>query len=538
MAPPKGITELVRLVGELKSQASAQASYWQETADFCLLRKAWVTMPKTAGQRLNFHKLFDSEAMNDLQTMASGFSSNLTNPATKWFMLATRDRALMKSKDVKVWFKIAEDEIFSTLASTNFDTSIQEFFVDSGCFGTGGIFTEEDPIKRVMFGNLPLATLLIVEDSKGRVVEVYRVYDLTAGQAWGEWGKAAGQKVLDLINKNKFEEKVTIIHATFPREKRIAGKFDSLNMPFASIWLEKSQEHVIKESGFMEFPFAIGRFYKLAGEPWGFSPAMLALADVKMLMVQKKTILRAAQKIVDPPAVLPSKGFLLPFNLNPSGMNYRQPGTSADDYKAIETRANIPIGREMINDTKKDIQRAFFVPLFQAFQDITKQMTVPEVQRRINENMVLLGPVVGRFQQEVLGPIIERVFSILLRQGILPAPPAAIRGQELDIVYVSQLARAQRQDEIVSLENSLVLARAVGELKPGIFDKINEDKIADFIWEINGTNPELLRDDEEVGEIRAQRAEAQEQAAQLEQLQQAATIAKDASQAEKVVAEV
>ncbi|KKL19295.1 hypothetical protein LCGC14_2466900, partial [marine sediment metagenome] len=415
----------------------------------------------------------------------------------------------------------------------NFNSTMQEFYLDSGCFGTGSIFTGEDLQDRVRYTPIPIQQTFIEEDSRGRVNKFWRPFKYTAQQASEEWGQKAGQLVNDLIKKGDFQKKVDLIHGVFPRDLFDSRKKDNINMPIASIWLEVSQEHLISESGFEEFPFAVGRFNKETDEKYGFSPAMNALADIKMLNQEKKTLIRAAMKIVYPPHILPSSGFILPFNLNAAGTNYRNDQTTNDDFKAIETKGNIPIGLDMIQDVKSDIQKAFFVKLFQAFSDITKQMTIPEVNRRIAENMVLLGPVVGRFAQEVFDPLLERTFFILNRLGVLPEPPQVLQGQELDIVYISLLAKAQRFSEIQSLERAMSTIGALSEFKPDVLDKVNGDKAVDIIAEVNGVNPELILDDEEVADIRQQKAEQQVQLQALEMAKTGAAAAKDATQAEK-----
>ncbi len=530
---------VISRVDILKSEAANIRSQWEDLARFCLPRKAWITSNRVPGQRLDFHRIFDSTAIKALQDMAAGFNSHLTNPSSPWFSLSTKNRELAKSKAVKVWFKNVNEEIRSTLNTSNFDSTLQEFYQDAGCFGTGSIFVEEDLKDRVRFLPVPLEQLYFEEDAKGRVNRVYREFEYSVQQAFDLWGNRAGEAVTkpmaDKGEKSKFK-RVTIIHSVFPRDVRQAGKQDNLNMPFVSLWLEKSKKHEISESGFMEMPYATGRFNKRPGEQWGFSPAMNALADIRMLNHEKRILIRAAMKIVDPALVAPNSGFVLPLNLNPAAMNYFNPNvTKSDALRPLESKGNIPIGFEMLRDAKADVEAAFFIPLFKAFSQTTpgKAMTIPEVQRRIDESQALLGPVVGRFTQEMFDPIITRVFLILFRLGVFPPPPPEVEDQELDIIYISQLAKAQRRQEVISLSRGLETIRAVADFKPAIIDKVNEDRIADKIWDVEGIDPELLNDDKEVKEIREAKVAAAQQNRELEMAGAAGVAAKDFTQAEK-----
>ena len=159
-------------------------------------------------------------------------------------------------------------------------------------------------------------------------------------------------------------------------------------------------------------------------------------------------------------------------------------------------------------------------------------MTIPEVQRRISENMVLLGPVVGRFTQEVLSPIIFRVFDILYAAGEIPLPPMSVQGQDLDIVYISTLARAQRESEVFSLQAFMQDTGMVATAFPEALDKLSGDVMINDLAKIRGINPEVLRSDSEVAQIRKQRAEMQAQAAKMQQIKDVAEIAETGSSAE------
>ena len=54
---------------------------------------------------------------------------------------------------------------------------------------------------------------------------------------------------------------------------------------------------------------------------------MTALPDVKMLNEMSKTTIKAAQKQVDPPLLVPDDGFILPVRTVPGGLNFYRAGT-------------------------------------------------------------------------------------------------------------------------------------------------------------------------------------------------------------------
>ena len=530
------IKDIIKKQQRLESNDQNWRSYWQDLAKFCLPRKAYITTRKTKGEHLALTQIYDSTAIRALKIMAAGFHSNLTNPSSKWFGMQAQDLNMMNDHANKIWFKAVEDKMFATLNATNFDTTLQEFYIDAGNFGSGVLYIEEDTADKVRYSLMPIEQITMEEDTQGRVNRVYRKFQYTAQQAFDLWGANAGEAVAKAMAKQEDQQKmIDFIHYVGPRDKREAGKEDAVNMPFESIWGEISKQEKIGEGGFMEFPYAVGRFWKDPTDVWGYSPAMDVLPDVKMLNNIKKTMIRAAQKMVDPPVSMPSKGYEMPLNMNPAAVNYRDPKQDGSGIEPIMTKGNVPLGLEVAERVAEDIEKGFFVPLFQAFSQLNKQMTVPEVQRRIAENMVLLGPVIGRFTQELLEPILIRTFNILNRNGEIPPPPEALAGQGYEITYLGELAKAQRSSEITNIQRFIGDVGSIAQAVPEVLDNIDIDKTVRIIGDVRGINPEILKTADQVKFTRETRAKAMQEKAMMEQVGQGAAIAKDASTAVKNV---
>ena len=77
----------------------------------------------------------------------------------------------------------------------------------------------------------------------------------------------------------------------------------------------------------------------------------------------------------------------------------------------------------------------------------------------------------------------------------------------------------------------------MAQFAPEVLDKISTDKTADEIWAITGAPVKVLRDDDEIKQIRDGRAQASQQQQQMMQMQVGAQVAKDAGSAEKSMAE-
>jgi hypothetical protein len=140
--------------------------------------------------------------------------------------------------------------------------------------------------------------------------------------------------------------------------------------------------------------------------------------------------------------------------------------------------------------------------------------------------------VLQRLNTELLDPLIEDVFLFAYEAGMLPPPPPAIEGVELEVKYISLLAQAQEAVAASSIERTFSFAGNLSAVFPDIVDNLNADEAIRNYGEILGTSPEILRDADQVEAIRAQRREAQQAEQQMMQLQQGAQAAKVLSEAD------
>ena len=132
-------------------------------------------------------------------------------------------------------------------------------------------------------------------------------------------------------------------------------------------------------------------------------------------------------------------------------------------------------------------------------------MTATQVLQLVQEMQRLLGPMLGRQQAELLEPMIERVFGILLRAGMLPPVPEALAGVPLRVDHVSPIARAQKAGDAQAVLRTLEAAEALAALDPAVTDLIDPDEGLRLIAEANGLPAKALRPAADVAALRAQR---------------------------------
>jgi len=489
----------------LESQRANWDSHYQELADYMLPRKADIVRKRARGEK-RMELIFDGTALQSVDLLASSLHGMLTSGATPWFHLTLKDDELGRDEEVQAWLEDTSSRMMRAITMSNFETEVHEMYVDLVVFGTGCMFVEMDK-KSMRFSTRHISEFYVAEDQFGIVDTVFRKYRLPARQAVQRFGIENVGKFIQKTFEKKPDEEVVVLHCVMPRKERDPTKQDNKNMPFASMYICMETKMVMQESGFQEFPYVVPRFLKATGEVMGRSPAMVALPDVKMLNLMSKTIIQAAQKLIDPPLLVPDDGFLLPVRTQPGGLNFFRSGTR-DTITPLNTGANIPIGLNMEEQRRSAIRSAFYVD--QLLTGGSPNMTATEVVQRQEERMRVIGPVLGRLMNEMLRPMIDRVFALMLRADMLAPPPEILQGLDVDVEYVSPLARAQKSSSLNSTMKALEILLPLAQALP-VADHINADGLVNHIMDSLGVPKKVVKPQSEVDAGREEQA-AQQQA--------------------------
>ncbi len=500
----------------LKGQRENWETHWQEVADYMQPRKADVTKRRARGDK-RMEQVFDSSPIQAVELLAASLHGMLTNPSTPWFTLRFKDEEIENEDEAKLWLEASTDAMYTAFNRSNFQQEIFELYHDLITFGTAAMFIEEDDDDIIKFSTRHINEVFIAENDKGRIDTIYRRFKISARAAMQKFGEAVSSDVQSAFKKDPYKE-VEILHAVYPRSDFNPNKKDKKNMPFESVYIEFKNGNELSVSGFREFPFVVPRYLKASNEIYGRSPAMTALPDVKMLNEMCKTTIKAAQKQVDPPLLVPDDGFLLPVRTVPGGLNFYRSGTR-DRIEPLNIGANNPLGLNMEQQRRDSIRAVFYVN--QLMMQDGPQMTATEVIQRNEEKMRLLGPVLGRLQSELLKPLIDRVFAILLRNNMLPAAPEFLSGRDIEIEYVSPLAKAQKSTELQSIMRAVEILGSLANVAP-VFDYVNFDNLVKHLADIVGVPQKILKTQSQVNAERQQAAQQQEQMQQMQQLQQVA----------------
>jgi len=522
--------KVINTFDSLKSQRDTWETHWQDVADYMLPRKADITEKRTRGDKRH-DQIYDGTATHALELLAASLHGMLTSTTSSWFSLKFRDDVIDQDDTSKEWLENCNKVMLQAFSRSNFQQEIFELYHDLIAFGTAGMFIQNDDEDDLRFRTIHIAELYIAENQKGNVDTVVRKFNLKAKVLPSMFPKAEFPKELQDLIKDKPHEDVPVLHAVMPNE--MGGIYENnINKPFTSCYVHKPTGFLLSESGFNDFPYVVPRYLKASNEIYGRSPAMNALPDVKMLNTMSKVSIKAAQKQIDPPLMVPDDGFILPVRTVPGGLNYYRAGTR-ERIEPLNIGSNQPLGLQMEEQRRKAIRENFFVD--QLMTVAGQNMTATEVMQRTEEKMRILGPVLGRLQSELLQPLITRCFNILLKQNKFLQPPEFLQSQVIEIEYVSPIAKAQKSGDLSSIMRGIEVFGAIQQVSP-VFDYLDGDGLVSHLKDVIGLPAKILKSRAEVEQIREERQAQQEQMQQMQQEMQMAESAGKAAPALKAVA--
>ncbi|HEV2673387.1 MAG TPA: portal protein [Aliidongia sp.] len=533
-------SDTIREWERLDSERTTFKSHWQRVAQFLLPDRNDYIVQRTPGAK-RMQWIYDATPVWALEQFAAGLHSLLTSPYLMWFGLKAEFDPLNDIDAVRLWLEQASTVMYAKFNGPrhNFASQSQELYRDLGSVGTGVMGVLESAKSGVLFSCRHLKECVIAENDEDRVDTLIRKWEWTAKQAYDQWdsqGVSSGPAVAKACADGEWGRKFWFMHRVRPRRDRDAGRGgEARHMAFESVYVSVQDQFEIAVGGYPEFPFLVPRFSKVTGETYGRGPGMTALPDIQMLNEMAKLVIKAAQKVIDPPLQLPDDGFMLPIKTVPGGLNYYR-ANSQGRIEPIETKGDTRLGLDMIQSLRQQIIRQFYVEFMMMPSDPSdpasagKGVTATYVLQQRDEKMRLLSPMLARLQSEFLEPLINRTFAILWRQSKrvgfrpelgspFPPPPPQLSGAALKTDYVSPIAIAQKSSQLDVIGRLMQTQAAILQMNPKAQVVIDSEAIMRITGRDLNAPVAALRSADDL----AQERQAQQDAEQA--LQQHAAIA-------------
>ncbi len=494
-------------------------THWTEIAqrilpDHSYLFQNYSQLTQMGDKRMT--QIYDSTGVLALQRFGAIMDSLLTPRNQQWHQLKANDPMLQRDKATRLWFEKVNSILFDQRYAqrSNFAAQNQEQYLSLGAYGTGIMLIDDlAGDNGLRYRNVHLGQVYLQENHQGVVDRVIRHFIMTARQAVQKFGEDCPELISNMAEQFP-ERQFFFIHWVGPNEDRDPGKKDYRGMPFASYYVSVEGRKLVAKGGYRSFPYAVSRYRQAPFEAYGRSPAMDVLPAIKTLNEEKKTMLKAGHRALDPVLLAHDDGVIDAFSLDPGSIN--PGGVTKDGRLLIQPLpvGNIPEGKELMEDERKLINDTFLVNLFQILTE-NPEMTATEVMERTREKGILLAPTIGRQQSEYLGPMVDRELDILARQGLLPPQPPLLLAAKghYKIIYDSPISRTQKAEwaagALRTVESLMTVAQNLQQ--PELLDYINWDVAAPQIAEINGTPASWINTEQDIQKIRQQRGQQQQQ---------------------------
>ena len=163
---------------------------------------------------------------------------------------------------------------------------------------------------------------------------------------------------------------------------------------------------------------------------------------------------------------------------------------------------------QMLQDLRDRIRTALYND--QVIFNQRSGVTATEIQEQVNAKMRLLMPIFGRLGTDLLGPMIERVYGLLKREGYIPEPTEDVSG-EVRIEYTSLMAIAQKSSELIKYNESIAIATPYINMNPSIATFFDGEAILRNIYDSYNLGDSIKDHDVIQQEKEAQEQQVQEQ---------------------------
>lgn len=516
----------------LKDERSSWIDHYRDIADYVSTRRArFLVNDRNKGVKRN-DKIINTTPIIAHRTLASGMMAGITSPAREWFRLTTPNPDLADKDSVKTWLHEVEIRIRTVYAKSNwYDALSGGIYPDLGAFGTSCAFIEEDFEDVIRVTSLPIGSYALASGSDGRIDTVYREFSYTVAQMVDEFGiDQVSDRVRRLYDEKLWDNWIVVLHVVEPNGGYDPSRADRAGMRWISNWYEIGGGNsaggvtsvttgggdivttTLRESGYKWFPVVAPRWGITGEDIYGWSPAMDALSDCKVLQLYERRKAQLLDKLTNPPMVGPTALKSLRASTLPGDITYADAVQGEFKPAFVPPPQAMQYATEATRDVERRINEIFFADLWLMISNAeqTQPITAEEVRAKQEEKMLQLGPVLERLNNELLGPAVELTFNIMLDKGLIPPPPPEIQGQEVRVEFISILAQAQKLVGTTAVERLAGFAGTVSQVRPDVLDNLDVDQMIDKYADMLGVPPSMLRPEDKVAEVRAEKQKAQQ----------------------------
>lgn len=545
--------QLERLRGQLSIERSSFLTHWQDIDLYLAPRRArlYVTDVDRGYRRNQF--IINSKATHAWGTLRSGMMSGFTSPSRPWFRLTTQDPDLAKFESVKEWLYDCTWRMHDVFLRSNVYNILPTVYGDMSGFGTGCMMVMEDFDNVIHCFEFPLGSYYLFNNDRLRVNGFMRDFRLSVRQVvekfvWNEqenkfdWSKCSSI-VKNLWDAGTTEAWIDLVQYVGPNAQYKPHSLRSEHKKFISVYYERGTQtgeysasvtdstKTLSVRGYDRFRVLAPRWEVSGEDVYGtMCPGMETLGDNKSLQTYERRAAQALEKSINPAMVAPASMRTQKATTVPGDITWMT-DPQGEFKPAYQINPNFQQYNIAIDAIEQRIAKGYHEDLWLVISNLDKgNVTAEQVRALQNEKLQEIGPVVDRLNIDLLDPLVEITFEIMLKQGLLPPPPQEMSKAPMKVEYTSIIAQAQKALSAGGIEQFtgyVLKLRESNPEDPSILDKFNADEAIDHYGDALTLPPGIVRDDEAVAKIRKQRAQQQAQQQKMAQAEQASKTAKN-----------
>jgi hypothetical protein len=427
----------------------------------------------------NSRDIYDSTPVMAHRNLSASIHGSLTSPTLRWFDLRFRNEELNGDKGSVGWLQDAADAVHYELQDSNWDLEINKAYQDVCGFGTTALVLEEGPGRAdwggLEFISVPLKEVYFELGYDGQAVRFFREIEWTPQQIMTKFGDDVPGKVKEL-EKAGSDAKLKVLYCIYPRNNKIMK------------WGEKVAP---------------------SRRPWASCYLLLECDDDDRKLGVVKDVIRARAKQIDPPILAEERSIITDLNLDPATISVVR---SVKGVVPFLTGGQVMTADAEIDRLQANIRSYFMVDRID-FPDMQPQpMTATEAQIRYERMQRYMGATLAQLRVELLNPVVERTFNMMVRKGLIPKPPEKVTkaGGIYEVEYLGSLTRAQQVDEVTAIERTMMTAGSLAEVFPDALDVIDAPKAIRMIGRKLNAPATIMRDEKEVKAKQKEREDKRE----------------------------
>lgn len=500
---------------ELFSQRAPLLSLWQEVANNFYVERADFTTARGLGDDFAAH-LTTSYPVLARRDLGNAFASMLRPTEKPWFHMTTRETEV--SETDRKWLEWGTTTLRRAIYDrvSMFHRATAEADQDYAAFGQAVISIEivhEEIGPHYLYRCWHLRDVAWCENSYGVIDTIYRKWKPKARDLKRLFPNSLHSKVLKAAEKEPYKE-IECMHVILPSDGyKVNGK--QTKMKFVSKYIDCENQWVMEETPLPYSFYIIPRWQTVSGSQYAFSPATVAaLPDARLIQQMAFTLLNAGQKAVDPPMLAVQEAIRSDISTYAGGVTWVDAEYDERLGEVLrplsQDTSGIPLGLEMIQDSRMQIAEAFFLNKLSMPQR-GPEMTAYEVGQRIQEFIRNALPLFGPMENEYNGQVCEATFDLGIRNGMFGPPssiPKSLQGKDIQFRFESPLhdaLEAQKAENFLRTRQAVEVSLPYDPLAPKMVNW--REALRDALH--GGKTPSAwLRTEEEMLQIEQQEQEA------------------------------